>query len=115
MRLKRCWPAGRRNDLIEAGTVIDYEADVPRKWFESFAVRQGAEGVARSAKFKTMRMVDVCIPITGGRELVLSRYTQPEAEHRMLLQRLQLTLPEQPPPKITAQQIPQHASTPAAS
>ena len=36
---------------------------------------------------------------------MLSRYTQPEAEHRMLLQRLRLKLPEQPPPKITASQV----------
>ena len=56
------------------------------------------------AKFKTMQMVDVRIPTTDGRELVLSRYTQPEPEHRVLLQRLQLRLPEQPPPKITATQ-----------
>ena len=57
------------------------------------------------AKFKTMQMVDVCIPTTDGRELVLSRYTQPEAEHRMLLEQLRLTLPQQPPPKITAKQV----------
>ena len=57
------------------------------------------------AKFKTMQMVDVCIPTTDGRELVLSRYTQPEAEHRMLLDQLRLTLPQQPPPKITAKQV----------
>ena len=56
------------------------------------------------AKFKTMQMVDVRIPTTDGRELMLSRYTQPEPEHRVLLQRLQLRLPEQPPPKITAAQ-----------
>jgi hypothetical protein len=66
------------------------------------------------AKFKTMQMVDVCVPTTDGRELVLSRYTQPEPEHRVLLQRLQLRLPEQPPPKISASQVPQHAPiTPA--
>jgi hypothetical protein len=65
------------------------------------------------AKFKTMQMVDVCVPTTDGRELVLSRYTQPEPEHRVLLQQLQLRLPEQPPPKITAQHVPQQ--TPAAS
>ncbi len=57
------------------------------------------------AKFKTMQMVDVRIPTTDGRELVLSRYTQPEAEHRMLLEQLRLTLPQQPPPKITARQV----------
>ncbi|RZL86239.1 MAG: hypothetical protein EOP82_30600 [Variovorax sp.] len=49
-----------------------------------------------------MQMVDVHVPTTDGRELVLSRYTQPEADHRMLLDLLRLTLPEQPPPKITA-------------
>jgi transposase len=65
------------------------------------------------AKFKTMQMVDVCIPTTDARELVLSRYTQPEPEHRVLLQQLQLRLPEQPPPKITAAQARQQA--PAAS
>jgi transposase len=62
------------------------------------------------AKFKTMQMVDVCIPTTDGRELVLSRYTQPEVEHRVLLQRLQLRLPEQPPPKITAAQTRQQTT-----
>ena len=36
------------------------------------------------AKFKTMQMVDVHLPTTDGRELTLSRYTQPAAEHRML-------------------------------
>jgi len=54
------------------------------------------------AKFKTMQMVDVHLPTTDGRELTLSRYTQPEAEHRMLLDQLRLSLPSQPPPKITA-------------
>jgi transposase len=54
------------------------------------------------AKFKTMQMVDVHLPTTDGRELVLSRYTQPDVDHRMLLDLLRLTLPEQPPPKITA-------------
>ena len=58
------------------------------------------------AKFKTIQMVDVHVPTTDGRELVLSRYTQPEADHRMLLEQLRLTLPEQPPPRITAASIP---------
>ena len=54
------------------------------------------------AKFKTMQMVDVHLPTTDGRELTLSRYTQPEPEHKMLLDQLRLSLPSQPPPKITA-------------
>lgn len=62
------------------------------------------------AKFKTMQMVDVHIPTTDGRDLVLSRYTQPEADHRLLLQRLQMRLPDQPPPKIAPAQARQQAS-----
>ena len=56
-------------------------------------------------KFKTMQMVDVLLPTTDGRELTLSRYTQPEAEHRMLLEQLRVQLPAQPPPRITATQL----------
>ena len=56
-------------------------------------------------KFKTLQMVDVHIPTTDGRELVLSRYTQPELEHRVLLDPLRMTRPEQPPPTITAKQV----------
>lgn len=65
------------------------------------------------AKFKTMQMVDVRIPTTDGRELVFSRYTQPEVEHRMLLAQLRLTLPEQAPPKITAKQVREATAEPA--
>ena len=53
-------------------------------------------------------MVDVLIPTTDGRELVLSRYTQLELEHRVLLDQLRMTLPEQPPPKISAKQVLKH-------
>jgi hypothetical protein len=61
---------------------------------------------ARSAleKFAAVQMVDVHIPTTNGRELTLSRYTQPEAELQLLLGRMALTLPAQPPPKISASQ-----------
>ena len=62
-------------------------------------------------KFKTMQMVDVQLPTTDGRELTLSRYTQPQPDHRMLLDQLRLHLPAQPPPKITAAQA--LRSTPA--
>jgi transposase len=51
--------------------------------------------------FKTMQMVDVHVPTTDGRELILSRYTQPEPAHKVLLDQLRLSLPEQPPPRIT--------------
>jgi hypothetical protein len=53
-------------------------------------------------KFAAVQMIDVRIPTTDGRELQLSRYTQPEPELTLLLHRLKLELPDQPPPKITA-------------
>jgi len=61
---------------------------------------------ARNAleKFAAVQMVDVKIPTTDGRELLLTRYTQPEPELELLLERLRLTLPAQPPPKISAAQ-----------
>ena len=54
------------------------------------------------AKLKTMQMVEVQLPITDGREQTLSRCTQPKFEHRLLLDQLRLSMPRQPPPKITA-------------
>ena len=59
---------------------------------------------ARSAleKFAAVQMIDVHLPTTDGRELVLTRYTQPEPELQLLINQLKLQLPPQPPPRITA-------------
>jgi hypothetical protein len=59
---------------------------------------------ARSAleKFAAVQMIDVHLPTTDGRELLLTRYTQPEPELQLLIQQLKFYLPPQPPPKITA-------------
>ena len=51
-------------------------------------------------KFATMQMVDVHLPTTDGRQLVLPRYTQPDSDHQLLFQQLKLNLPAQPPPRI---------------
>ena len=59
-------------------------------------------------KFATMQMIDVYVPTTDGRELSLTRYTQPEPELKLLLDKLKLALPAQAPPKIGAV----HATTP---
>jgi len=53
-------------------------------------------------KFAAVQMIDVHVPTTDGRELVLTRYTEPEPELRLLLAKLRLDLPTQPPPKIIA-------------
>ena len=59
---------------------------------------------ARSAleKFAAVQMIDVHLPTTDGRELVLTRYTQPEPELRLLINQLKFQLPPQPPPRIAA-------------
>ncbi len=53
-------------------------------------------------KFAAVQMIDVHVPTTDGRELQLVRTTEPESELKLLLQKLKLELPAQPPPKITA-------------
>jgi transposase len=53
-------------------------------------------------KFATMQMIDVYVPTTDERELSLTRYTQPEPELKLLLDKLKLALPAQAPPKISA-------------
>ncbi len=59
---------------------------------------------ARSAleKFAAVQMIDVYLPTTDGREIVLTRYTHPEPELQLLIDRLRLRLPAQPPPRICA-------------
>jgi hypothetical protein len=51
-------------------------------------------------------MLDVHLPLADGRELVMPRYTQPEAEHRLILEKLKWELPPQPPPRIRRRQVP---------
>jgi len=56
-------------------------------------------------KFAAAQMIDVYVPTTDGRELCLTRYTQPEPELKLLIEKLKLTLPAQAPPKITAAEL----------
>jgi hypothetical protein len=51
-------------------------------------------------KFAALQMVDVHLPTTDGRHLILPRYTQPEKDLRLLLKQLKLELPAQPSPTI---------------
>jgi transposase len=64
-----------------------------------------APGLTPSAvmeKLATIQMIDVWIPTVDGRWLILPRYTQPEKDTKILLEKLKLELPTQPPPRITA-------------
>jgi transposase len=60
-------------------------------------------------KLEAIQMLDVWLPTTDGRWLVMPRYTQPEAEQAILLHKLQLHLPQQPPPRIKLQHPSQSA------
>jgi transposase len=105
----------RKDSRIEAHIFVAFLAYCLQVTLKA-KLRPVAQGITPRevlAKFKTMQMVDVRIPTTDGRELVFSRYTQPEAEHRMLLAQLRLTLPQQPPPKITAKQVRETTVKPA--
>jgi len=54
-------------------------------------------------KMAALQMVDVHLPTTDGRTIVLSRHTEPNADQALLLHLLNLNLPAQPPPRIAAQ------------
>jgi hypothetical protein len=62
----------------------------------------GLTPTAVMEKLATIQMIDVWIPTLDGRWLILPRYTQPEKDTKILLQKLKLELPTQPPPRITA-------------
>jgi transposase len=64
------------------------------------ALAPGLTSRAVLEKMAAIQMMDVHIPTTDGRLLVLPRYTQPERDHQLLLQQLDLKLPTQPPPRI---------------
>ena len=54
------------------------------------------------ASLGAIKLVDVHFPTTDGRTLILPRFTEPEPQQRMILEKLGLTLPPQPPPRIRA-------------
>jgi hypothetical protein len=57
-------------------------------------------------KLATIQMVEVWIPMMDGRWLILPRHTQPEKDVQAVLDHLHLALPSQPPPRVTASQVP---------
>jgi transposase len=94
----------QREDRIEAHIFISFLA-----YCLQVTLKQQLKALApgltpRSAleQFAAVQMLDVHIPTTDDRELILTRYTHPPAELNLLLNQLKLTLPAQPPPKITA-------------
>ena len=67
--------------------------------------RERAAGLTSDAilkKLSNIQMIDIHLPTTDGRHIVMSRYTQPEKDVSLLLAQLGLSLPDQPPPKVYA-------------
>jgi transposase len=52
-------------------------------------------------KLAAIQMLDVVLPTTDGRSLVMPRHTEPDQDLALLLKHLNLILPPQPPPRIT--------------
>lgn len=52
-------------------------------------------------KLAGLQLLDVRVPTTDGRELLLVRRTEPTPDISLLLERLNLKLPPQAPPRIT--------------
>jgi transposase len=69
------------------------------------SLRNQAPGLSPQAvmeKLATIQMIDVWIPTKDHRWLVMPRYTQPSQEVQILLDKLRMELPKQPPPRIKA-------------
>jgi transposase len=102
---------------IEAHVLVAFLAYCLQVTLKAELKQHAAGLIPRSVieKFKAIQMVDVHLPTADGRQLILPRYTQPETEHKMLLDRLKLRLPSQPPPRISpAQQPPKEQSAAVA-
>lgn len=96
----------QRPERIEAHLFISFLA-----YCLAITLRQQLRGLAGGLmprtvfeKLATVQMLDVIVPTTDGRELLLVRRTEPARDIQMLLDQLGLTLPPQPPPRIRASQ-----------
>lgn len=94
----------QRDDRIEAHIFIAFIAYCLHVTLRQ-RLRALAPGLTARAvldKLAAIQMVDVHLPTTDNRCLIMSRYTQPDKDIQLLLTQLKLYLPPQPPPKITA-------------
>ena len=93
----------QRGDRIEAHIFVAFLAYclhvTLRRWLRDLAPGLTPRSVLE--KFGAVQMIDVHLPTTDGRHVILPRYTQPEKELQVLLDQMKLSLPEQPPPRIT--------------
>jgi len=96
----------QKESRIEAHIFVAFIAYCLQATLRQMA-RQHAPGLTSRTileKFKTIQMVDVDLPTTDGRRIHLSRRTEPNSELALLLYRMNLRLPPQPPPRIASEQ-----------
>ena len=89
---------------IEAHIFVSFLAYCLHTTLRNLARRRAA-GLTSDAilkKLSSIQMIDIHLPTTDGRHIVMSRYTQPDKDVYLLLAQLELSLPEQPPPKVYA-------------
>jgi transposase len=93
----------QRPDRIEAHLFVAFLA-----YCLSITLRQRLKALAGGLmprvvfeKLATLQLLDVRVPTTDRRELLLVRRTEPDRDVALLLARLNLTLPPQPPPRIS--------------
>ena len=94
----------QREERIEAHIFVSFIAYCLLVTLKNLA-RPRANGLTPRAiieAFATIQMVDVHLPTTDGRHLVLPRHTRPNKEHELLLNQLGMTLPQQTAPRIRA-------------
>ena len=94
----------QKEDRIEAHIFIAFVAYCMQITLRQ-RLRALAPGLTARAvleKLAGIQMVDVHVPTTDGRHLILPRHTDPDADQQLLLARLKMTLPQQPPPRIAA-------------
>ena len=90
----------QREERIEAHIFVSFLAYSLLVTLKNLA-RPRAPGLTPRAileKFSTIQMVDIHLPTTDGRRVVLPRHTRPNHDHELLLHQLGLKLPEQPAP-----------------
>jgi hypothetical protein len=93
-----------KDDRIEAHIFVAFQAYCLQVTLgrRLYALAPGLSARAVLEKFASISLLEVQLPTTDGRTLLLTRHTQPDSDTQLLLEKLKLELPPQPPPKITA-------------
>ena len=97
----------QREDRIEAHIFVAFLAYCLHVTLRAM-LRPHAPGLTPRAaleKFKAVTMIDVHLPTSDGRTIILPRHTQPEVDLQLLLHAMKLKLPAQPPPRIRSPQV----------